>query len=135
VYRVCGRQSLGANNEARLGQAVVRVVTSEQTSPCGGARCWTRGRRPDNEPGHPGLRRGAPETPTENAKPLFPRHHLAFSDLRVPEDRQAQAYGRRLLNSPFGEVLASSRPDLPFCRQATLLSLSDRAPAQSRSDS
>ena len=122
VYRVCGRQSLGASSGARLGQAVVQVVTSEQTSPCGGARCWTRGRRPGNEPGHPGLRRGAPGTPTENAKPLFPRHHrpdlpsdLAFSDLRVREVRQAQAYGRRLLNSPFGEVLASSRPDLPFC--------------------
>jgi len=107
--------AVSASSEARLGQAVVRVVTSEQTSPCGGARCWTRGRRPGNEPGHPGLRRGAPGTPTENAKPLFPRHHLAFSDLRVPEDRQAQAYGRRLLNSPFGEVLASSRPDLHFC--------------------
>ncbi len=97
VYRVCGRQSLGASSEARLGQAVVRVVTSEQTSPCGGVRCWTRGRRPGNEPGHPGLRRGAPGTPTENAKPLFPRHHRPDlpSDLPSPTSVYRRSARRR----------------------------------------
>jgi lipopolysaccharide biosynthesis protein len=74
------------------------------------------------------------------AKPLFPGHYqphlpadLGFYDLRVPETRQAQAdlareysihgfcyyhywfKGRRLLERPFNEVLASGQPDFPFC--------------------
>lgn len=74
------------------------------------------------------------------ARPLFPGHYqphlpadLGFYDLRVPEVRQAQAdlareygiygfcyyhywfSGRRILNRPFDEVLASGRPDFPFC--------------------
>ncbi|HEU0132112.1 MAG TPA: glycoside hydrolase family 99-like domain-containing protein [Mycobacteriales bacterium] len=73
------------------------------------------------------------------ARPLFPGHHqphlpgeLGFYDLRVPEVREHQAElarehgvtafcyyhywfgGRRLLERPFAEVLASGRPDLPF---------------------
>lgn len=73
------------------------------------------------------------------AKPLFPGHYqphlpgeLGFYDLRVPEVREAQAdlardhgisgfvyyhywfNGRRLLERPFNEVLASGSPDLPF---------------------
>ena len=74
------------------------------------------------------------------AKPLFRGHRqpllpadLGFYDLRVPEVRQAQAdlasvygidafcyyhywfHGRRVLERPFDEVLASGRPSLPFC--------------------
>ena len=74
------------------------------------------------------------------AKPLFPGHHqphlpadLGFYDLRLPEVREAQAElarqhgihgfcyyhywfnGRRILERPFNEVLASGKPDLPFC--------------------
>jgi lipopolysaccharide biosynthesis protein len=74
------------------------------------------------------------------ARPLFAGHsqphlpsELGFYDLRVPEVREAQAdlarahgisgfcyyhywfNGRRLLNRPFDEVLASGRPDFPFC--------------------
>jgi hypothetical protein len=74
------------------------------------------------------------------ARPLFPGHYqphlpsdLGFYDLRLPEVRQAQAdlareygihgfcyyhywfNGRRLLERPFEEVLASGKPDLPFC--------------------
>jgi lipopolysaccharide biosynthesis protein len=74
------------------------------------------------------------------ARALFPGHHqphlpsdLGFYDLRLPEVRQAQAdlargygisafvyyhywfSGRRLLNRPFDEVLASGHPDFPFC--------------------
>jgi len=74
------------------------------------------------------------------AKPLFPGHYqphlpadLGFYDLRVPETRQAQAdlakeygiygfcyyhywfHGTRLLERPFQEVLASGKPDFPFC--------------------
>lgn len=74
------------------------------------------------------------------AKPLFRGHHqphlpteLGFYDLRVPEVREAQAdlarahgisgfcyyhywfNGRRLLQRPFAEVLASGRPEFPFC--------------------
>lgn len=74
------------------------------------------------------------------AKALFPGHHqphlpgeLGYYDLRDAAVRDAQANlaarygidafcyyhywfaGRRLLNQPFDEVLASGRPDLPFC--------------------
>jgi len=75
------------------------------------------------------------------ARPLFKGHYqprlpgdLGFYDLRVPEVREAQAElargagiegfvyyhywfggGKRLLERPFNEVVASGRPDLPFC--------------------
>jgi lipopolysaccharide biosynthesis protein len=74
------------------------------------------------------------------AKPLFRGHYqphlpadLGFYDLRVPEVRAAQAElaathgihgfvwhhywfgGRRLLERPFDEVLASGEPNFPFC--------------------
>lgn len=74
------------------------------------------------------------------AKPLFPDHYqphlpadLGFYDLRLPEVRQAQVdlareygvhgfcyyhywfKGRRMLERPFDEVLASGQPDFPFC--------------------
>jgi lipopolysaccharide biosynthesis protein len=74
------------------------------------------------------------------AKPLFPGHYqphipadLGFYDLRLPEAREAQAAlareygihgfcyyhywfnGRRILERPFNEVLASGKPDFPFC--------------------
>lgn len=79
-------------------------------------------------------------TNVARAKPWYPRHHqpqlpadLGFYDLRVPEVREAQARmaseygihgfcyhhydfgGRRLLDRPFNEVLASGKPDFPFC--------------------
>lgn len=79
-------------------------------------------------------------TNTAKAKPLFPGHYqphvpadLGFYDLRVPESRLAQAQlareygveafcyyhywfaGRRILERPFNEVLASGQPDFPFC--------------------
>ena len=72
---------------------------------------------------------------------MFPGHYqpripgeLGFYDLRNPETRQAQAdlarahnvhgfcywhywfgNGRRMLERPFAEVLASGEPDFPFC--------------------
>lgn len=74
------------------------------------------------------------------ARPLFPGHYqphlpadLGFYDLRLPESRTAQAAlarlhgiggfcyyhywfnGRRILERPFAEVLASRQPDFPFC--------------------
>jgi lipopolysaccharide biosynthesis protein len=74
------------------------------------------------------------------ARPLFPAHYqphlpadLGFYDLRLPEVREAQAdlareygvYGfcyyhywfnrRRILERPFHEVLASGKPNFPFC--------------------
>lgn len=74
------------------------------------------------------------------ARPRFAGHlqphlpaDLGFYDLRLPETREAQAAlareagvhgfcyyhywfsGRQLLNRPFDEVLASGRPDFPFC--------------------
>jgi len=79
-------------------------------------------------------------TNVAKAKPLFNGHHqpnvpadLGFYDLRVPETRKAQAdlareygieafcyyhywfAGRRILELPFNEVLASGEPDFPFC--------------------
>ena len=80
-------------------------------------------------------------THVAKAKPLFRGHHqpnlpadLGFYDLRVPETRVAQAElartyglegfmywhywfgnGRRILERPFNEVLASGEPDFPFC--------------------
>lgn len=75
-----------------------------------------------------------------NAKPLYRGHYqphvpadLGYYDLRVPETREAQAQmareagvegfvywhywfgnGKRLLERPFNEVLASGKPDFPF---------------------
>lgn len=74
------------------------------------------------------------------ARPLFAGHYqphlpadLGFYDLRLPEIREAQAVlardhgihgfcyyhywfnGRRILERPFNEVLASAKPDFPFC--------------------
>lgn len=75
------------------------------------------------------------------AKPLFRGHYqpklpadLGFYDLRLSETREAQAElareagvygfcywhywfgnGRRLLERPFNEVVASGKPDFPFC--------------------
>jgi len=78
-------------------------------------------------------------TNVTKAKPLFPGHYqphvptdLGYYDLRIPEVRQAQAdlaadygisgfvyyhywfNGKRLLERPFEEVLASGSPDFPF---------------------
>jgi lipopolysaccharide biosynthesis protein len=75
------------------------------------------------------------------AKPLFKGHYqpnvpadLGYYDLRVPETRKAQAdlarehgiegfcywhywfgNGKRLIERPFNEVVASGEPDFPFC--------------------
>ena len=79
-------------------------------------------------------------TNVTKAKPLFKGHYqprlpadLGFYDLRVPEVREAQAEmarnvgiegfcyyhywfgGKRLLERPFNEVVASGKPELPFC--------------------
>jgi lipopolysaccharide biosynthesis protein len=79
-------------------------------------------------------------TNVSKAKPLFPGHYqphlpadLGFYDLRLPEVRAAQAElgrnagiegfcywhywfaGRRVLERPFNEVVASKQPDYPFC--------------------
>jgi hypothetical protein len=79
-------------------------------------------------------------TNVAKAIPLFRGHNqprlpgeLGFYDLRLPEARNAQANlarehgiegfiywhywfaGRRLLERPFREVLASGQPDFPFC--------------------
>ena len=79
-------------------------------------------------------------TNTAKARPLFAGHYqphvpadLGFYDLRLAETREAQAAlarrfgiegfcyyhywfaGRRILERPFDEVLASGKPDFPFC--------------------
>lgn len=79
-------------------------------------------------------------TNVAKARPLFPGHYqphipadLGFYDLRLSEAREAQADlareygisgfvyyhywlgGKRLLERPFNEVIASGKPDFPFC--------------------
>ena len=79
-------------------------------------------------------------TNVAKARPIFKGHYqpqlpadLGFYDLRLPESRQAQAElareygihgfcyyhywfnGKMLLERPFNEVLASGKPDFPFC--------------------
>lgn len=79
-------------------------------------------------------------TNTAKTRPMFRGHYqphvpadLGFYDLRVPETRVQQAEmaaaygiegfcyyhywfaGRRMLERPFNEVVASSSPDFPFC--------------------
>ena len=78
-------------------------------------------------------------TNVSKAQPLFPGHYqpqlpadLGFYDLRLPEAREAQASlakeygiegfcyyhywfnGKRLLNRPLDEILASGKPNMPF---------------------
>jgi lipopolysaccharide biosynthesis protein len=79
-------------------------------------------------------------TNAAKAKPLYPGHYqphipadLGYYDLRLPEARHAQAElareygiegfcyyhywfgGRRILERPVNEILASGEPDFPFC--------------------
>src|SRR5208337_2195177 len=79
-------------------------------------------------------------TNVTRAVPIFEGHHqpqlpadLGFYDLRVPETREAQAElarahgisgfcyyyywfsGKKLLQRPLEEVVASRKPDFPFC--------------------
>lgn len=79
-------------------------------------------------------------TNVTRARPQFEGHYqphlpadLGFYDLRLPESREAQARlardhdiygfcyyhywfnGRRILERPVNEILASGRPDFPFC--------------------
>ncbi|NOS80979.1 MAG: glycoside hydrolase family 99-like domain-containing protein [Nitrospira sp.] len=79
-------------------------------------------------------------TNVAKARPLYKGHYqprlpadLGYYDLRVPEVREAQAElarnagiegfcyyhywfgGKRLLERPFAEVVASGKPDFPFC--------------------
>ncbi len=79
-------------------------------------------------------------TNVAKARPLFPGHYqphvpadLGFYDLRLPEARHAQAElarqygiggfcyyhywfgGRRILERPVNEIIASGEPDFPFC--------------------
>ena len=79
-------------------------------------------------------------TNVAKAKPLFKGHYqprlpadLGYYDLRLPEVREAQAElareagiegfcyyhywfgGKELLSQPFNEVVASGKPDFPFC--------------------
>ncbi|WP_083919200.1 glycosyltransferase WbsX family protein [Methylosinus sp. LW4] len=80
-------------------------------------------------------------TNVAKAKPLYPGHiqpqlpaDLGFYDLRVPEVREQQAQlaleagiegfcywhywfgkGRRILERPFDEMLATGKPEFPFC--------------------
>ncbi len=79
-------------------------------------------------------------TNVTKARPLFRGHYqpqlptdLGFYDLRLPEARQAQAdlareygihgicyyhywlHGHRLLERPVNDIIASGKPDMPFC--------------------
>ena len=80
-------------------------------------------------------------TNVAKAKPLFRGHYqpqipsdLGFYDLRMPEVREKQAQlakeagiegfcywhywfgnGKRILETPFEEVLKTGKPDFPFC--------------------
>jgi hypothetical protein len=79
-------------------------------------------------------------TNVAKARPLFPGHHqphvpadLGFYDLRLPDTRQEQValareagihgfcyyhywfQGTRLLERPFNDILASGKPNFPFC--------------------
>ena len=85
-------------------------------------------------------------TNVAKAKPLFRGHkqpripaNLGFYDLRLPEVREQQAQlareagiegfcyyhywfgnGKQLLERPFNEVVASGKPDFPFCAGQTI---------------